>query len=333
MKLGVMGHGPIVDRFLDAVGKACGAEAIAIYNRPSSETEGHTLAQRHHIKKIYNNFDAFLDEPEIDTVYVALPNSLHYPYALKILLAGKNAIVEKPFTSTVKEAEHLIATAKKNNRFLFEAISTYHAPNIKVIKDYLPLIGDLSLVQTNYSQYSSRYDNLMNGEVTNIFNPEFSGGSLMDINVYNIHFILTLFGVPSSVTYYPRKAENGIDTSGIAILPYPGFVCSAIGAKDSKSDSFAFIQGRNGTIKVEGSVAIARELIISIGDHTQTINLQTKDNHLIYEVEAFAKVMSDSDYSSCYQWLEHTSNVVSALEQARKSAGIIFPADEGLTQI
>lgn len=327
MNIGVMGHGPIVERCLDAISNVDGAKAIAIYNRPSSSKEGKRLAQQFHLSKAYTDFDAFLQDKEIDTIYIALPNSLHYEYALKVLKAGKNAIVEKPFTSTIKEANHLVNVAKEKKLFLFEAITTYHNPNVKALKERLKDIGELALVHTNYSQYSSRYDLLLNGEWPNIFHPAFSGGAFMDINIYNIHFLVTLFGEPKDITYYPRLFEDKIDTSGIAILQYPNFPCSAIGAKDSASEGYAYIQGKLGTLIVNGPVNECSSVTIKIGDTEETINLQPYDNRLIYEMEDFTRVIKEKDYSTCEEWLKHTCSVVRTVEKARKSAGIVFPAD------
>lgn len=323
-----MGHGPIVEKCLDAISKVSGSQAIAIYNRPVSAKEGEAIAKKFHLEKCYTDFEKFLKDDTIDTVYIALPNSLHYDYALKILNAGKNAIVEKPFTSTVKETEHLVQIAKEKRKFLFEAITTCHLPNMKALKEHMKEIGELSVVQTNFSQYSSRYDAFKNGETPNIFNPEFSGGALMDINVYNIHFIVGLFGEPESVSYFPKKAENGIDTSGIAILQYPNFACSAVAAKDSESKGFAYVQGKDGTLKINSHVSRCEELIITIGQTSKTINLQESDNHLVYEFESFTKVVNEQDYDTCYKWLEHTRSVMKVLEKARKFAGILFPADQ-----
>ncbi|NLM13082.1 MAG: Gfo/Idh/MocA family oxidoreductase [Epulopiscium sp.] len=327
MKIGVMGHGPIVEKCLDAISKVSGSQAIAIYNRPRSAKEGEAIAKKYHLEKTYTDFDQFLNDAEIDTVYIALPNSLHYEYALKVLNAGKNAIVEKPFTSTVEETDHLIQVAKEKKKFLFEAITTCHLHNVKALKEYIQEIGELSLVQTNYSQYSSRYDIFKSGETPNIFNPQFSGGALMDINIYNIHFIVSLFGEPESVSYFPKKAENGIDTAGIAVLQYPNLACSAVGAKDSESSGFAYVQGRNGTLKINSPVNESRELIVTIGKDSKVINLQQSDNHLVYEFESFTKVVNEQDYDTCYKWLGHTRSVVQVVEKARKFAGIVFPAD------
>ena len=80
----------------------------------------------------------------------------------------------------------------------------------------------MKLVLGNYSQYSGRYDRLKEGEVPNVFNPQYGGGALMDINYYNVYLNVALFGKPEKVVYFPNIYENLADTSGILVMQYDG---------------------------------------------------------------------------------------------------------------
>ncbi len=328
MKLGITGHGPIVTTFLDAVNNVENVEAVAIYNRPSSAEAGKALAEKFHIPAIYNDFEAFLADETIDTIYLALPNALHYEYAIRVMEAGKNAIVEKPFACTEAQAVEMIQMAKDKNLFLFEAISACHMPHVKKLQELLPQIGDISLVQCNYSQYSSRYDDLMEGRLTNIFDPRMAGGSLMDINCYNIHFVAHLFGEPMYIDYYPRMGCSSTDTSGIAMMQYPTFPASCVGAKDSGSQSFGQIQGRFGNLIINGPVGFAPSLTLELrGKEPETFHLQPFENRLTYEIIDFEDIFSRKDFAARDQLLEHSLLVTRLLQEARESAGITFPCD------
>lgn len=85
---------------------------------------------------------------------------------------------------------------KEKRLFLVDAVPTAFLPNFEVLKRELPKIGKIKLVLANYSQYSSRYDQVLKGEVPNIFNSEYAGGCLMDINFYNVYLNIALFGKP-----------------------------------------------------------------------------------------------------------------------------------------
>ncbi len=325
MKIGTIGTGIIVEEFLNAVKEVEKVECTAVYSRRAESAR--ELAGNYNVKQIYTNYEDLLKDENVNFIYIALPNSMHYKYALKALQEGKNIICEKPFTSTIKEAEALIDLAREKNLLLFEAITTLHLPNYTKIKERIEDLGELKLVQCNYSQYSSRYDKFLAGEVTNIFNPEFSGGALADINIYNLHFITGLFGKAKEVKYVANIAENGIDTSGIVTLKYDDFVCECVGAKDSNSPSFAIIQGTKGYIKLNGPVNKCLSFEIGINGKVETHNEQSFSNRMVYEVINFANMYHNNNLEKCYELLEHSLRVVELAAMARKDAGIVFAAD------
>ena len=325
MKIATIGTGYIVDTFLESLQTIPGVECIALFSR-KAETAA-ALAQKYQIELVYTDMDAMLANSEIDFVYVASPNSLHYEQALKALQCGKNVICEKPFTSTTKETEHLISTARDRRLMLFEAITTIHLPNFHFLKENLSRLGKIRIIQCNYSQYSSRYNKLLAGETPNIFNPQFSGGALLDINIYNLHFVMNLFGIPQHVQYHANKHPNGIDTSGILILEYPEFIAECVGCKDTGGLNFALIQGEKGYLQVENGVNSCRKVIFHLTDEEIRFDEQPNNNLLYYEMKRFSEIDAQKDFAACYALLEHTSAVMSVSERARKDAGILFPAD------
>lgn len=325
MKIGTVGTGKIVEEFLDAVLYVKEVKCSAVYSR--KEETARRIADKYNVEQIYTDYDSLVRDKNIDFIYIAVPNSLHFEYALKALNNGKNVICEKPFTPTVKEAQELIDLAKQKGLLIFEAITTIHLPNFIEIKKQINRIGDIKLVQCNFSQYSSKYDRFLEGEISNVFNPEFSGGALADINIYNFHFVAGLFGKANEVYYAANIAENGIDTSGIAILKYDNFICECTGAKDSSSPSFVIIQGTKGYIKLNGPANECPSLEIGIGDKVSVYNMQEYSNRMVNELIAFNDIYKSRDYNRCYSLLEHSLNVIEMAVKARKGAGIIFSSD------
>lgn len=325
MKIGTIGTGLIVKEFLNVVKEVENVECTAVYSR--KEETARTLADKYNVKQIYTDYNALLKDENVNFIYIASPNSLHYEYALKALQNGKNVICEKPFTSTVEEAKSLIDLAKEKNLFLFEAITTLHLPNYNKIKEQIEYLGQLKLVQCNFSQYSSKYDKFLQGEIANVFNPAFSGGALSDINIYNLHFVTGLFGKAKEIKYIANIAENGIDTSGIATLTYDDFICECVGAKDSYSPSFVIIQGTRGYIKLNGPTNQCLSFEIEVGGKVEIYNEQKFSNRMVYEVINFADIYHNNDLQKCHRLLEHSLSVVETAIIARKDAGIIFPAD------
>lgn len=330
VKLGIVGSGGIVKEALLALKPIDNIQIQAIWVRPHSMKKGQSLAQAYNIPAVYTDYEAFLQQADIDTVYIGLVNSAHYAYAKKALLAGRHVIVEKPFASNLKEIQELVELAKERSLFLWEAVSLLHMPNFAKLKELLPQIGSVRMVQTNYSQYSSRYDKYLAGTVLPAFDPELSGGALYDINIYNLNLIVGLFGSPQSVIYQPAKGFNGIDTSGIALLAYDGFQAVAIGAKDSASPSGCLIQGEKGYIQIESAPnELTRIVLCHRRDGRKEGYALNKYAHrLSHEFAHFAAMLADNDLALRDHYLAISLQVAEIAEKARHSANIVFAVDK-----
>ena len=329
MKLGIIGAGMIVNEFLTITSYLKDIELIAIYGRRSSEDKMNEFKNTYEIKNIYYDYDEFLNS-DIDTVYIALPNNLHFEFAKKALVANKNVIIEKPITSTYKEALILSDLARERNLFIFEAISNQYLPNYKKIKELIPSLGDIKIVQCNFSQYSSRYNSFKEGNILPVFDPNFSGGALMDLNIYNIHYLVGLFGKPKNVEYYPN-IEKGIDTSGVLILDYETFKGVCIGAKDCKAPIANNIQGDKGCIYQDTPTNTCERFELLMNDGTRVlINENNYDHRMINEFIEFIDMIKNNDLENCYKMLEHSLIVSEIQAIARNKAGIIFPKDKSL---
>jgi predicted dehydrogenase len=325
MKLGILGTGMIAREFLTITPFLKGIEVTAICNVRNGAA-AIDLANNYKIKNAFCQYDEFL-KSEVTTVYIALPNNLHYQFAKEALEAGKNVIVEKPFTTNYKEAVILSELARKKQLFLFEAINNQYLPNYKKIKAMLTTLGNIKIVLCNFSQYSSRYNRFKEGEVLPAFDPKCSGGALMDLNIYNIHYVVGLFGKPKNVDYYPN-IERGIDTSGILIMDYEKFKCSCIGAKDCKAPIANNIQGDNGCIYQNTPTNVCGSFEMLMNDGTSTIiDENVYEHRMVNEFLEFEDMIINNKLEKCYQMLEHSLLVCEVQTIARKKAGIIFQSD------
>ena len=323
--LGTIGSGSIVHTILDQVNVTDGIRLTAVYSR--MEEKGKQLAAEYGAGRVYTDLDAFLADEEINTVYIASPNLLHYEQTRKALLAGKHVICEKPFCTKADQARELTALAKEKRLFLADAVPTAFLPNLEVLKRELPKVGKVRLVLGNYSQYSSRYDLVLQGEVPNVFNPEYGGGCLMDINFYNVYLNAALFGKPLSSVYYPNRRGELADTSGVLIMQYDGFVSSSAGAKDTWGVNYFQIEGEKGHIYIrDGSNGLA-EIRVVTKDSEETFDWQDNPEWRFYEVQKLTECMLAGDYEAVYGRLDVMIHVIEILEEARKKAGILFPGD------
>jgi predicted dehydrogenase len=304
-----------------------GLEVAGIQGSTRSIDSVRTLCTANGVPAATDDFDE-LCALDIDTVYIAVPNFLHFAYCRQALEKGLNVIVEKPMTSNLKEALYLQKLAKSKGLFLFEAITTLYLGNYQKIQEWLPQIGEIKLVQSQYSQYSSRYDSFRAGEILPAFDANKSGGALMDLNLYNLHYVMGLFGRPEEAAYY-ANIERNIDTSGMLVMKYPDFLAICIAAKDCKGVAGGVIQGTKGCIKSKLSANLIGEVTLELNDGTvEKYDDGGGDIRVVPEFTAFIKAINANDLEFCYRMLDKSVAVSEIQTMARLKAGIHFPADE-----
>ena len=325
VRLGTIGSGVIVHSVLDNVRNTEGITLEAVYSRTTEKAQA--LAESYNAPKIYTDINALMSDDHINTIYIATPNLLHYEQTRLALMAGKNVICEKPFVTKFSQAQELRDIALDKGLFLLEAAPTMYLPNFRLLREKLTLIGKIKLVMSNYSQYSSRYDAVLRGERPNIFNPEFAGGCLMDINFYNVLLNTALFGRPQSAEYYPNIYTGLADTSGVFVMRYDGFVSTNAGAKDTWGINHFTIEGEKGFIYVDEPNGLKSVRVVT-KTSDETFNLQPVNDRWHYEIEEIVRLMLNDDYDYAYSLLGVTLENVKVIESARKNAGIIFPNDE-----
>ena len=327
MKIGVVGTSVICEDLVNAMKKVSGLEVVCSYSRNIDKAK--EFCVKLGIDNPFDDFDKMINSDLINFVYIASPNSLHYSQCKKALLAGKNVILEKPFSSNAMLANKLVELAKSKKLYLFEAITNIHNPLLREIKSHLATIAPIRLVQANMSQYSRKYDLFLQGQKPNVFSLDFSGGALMDLNVYNIHFITELFNKPNSVTY-SAMLQDGIDTAGALTLNYDGFICSLLSAKNTPCNSFVQIQGENGYIYVDKASSY-------IGSYSVNCRLDSTNNVVSKQVESYDNYQNEikcyydiykaNDYNKCCELLDHTLMVMDIIDQAKASANLVFKED------
>ena len=185
-------------------------------------------------------------------------------------------------------------------------------------------IGRVKLVQCNFSQYSSRYDAFCAGETPVSFDPARAGGALMDLNVYNISYIVGLFGEPNQV-HYTANIERGIDTSGILTMEYNSFRAVSIAAKDCGAPARYVIQGTKGYILQKSTANWCGGVTFHPNEGKEEhYNLNGGRPRQAAEFHAFARAIESEDMELCSRMLDTSVAVSKVLTVARRSAGLKF---------
>lgn len=315
-RVGVAGTGKIIPESVAAM-QETGYEIVSIWG-PHPEKAA-PLADRFGIERVCGSYDELLSS-KIDFVYIALVNSVHFDYARRALEGGVNVLLEKPFCSVSEEASILKDLAESKGLYIFETISNIYLPAWRSVKNNLEGIGRIKLFQADFSQYSSRYYDYLKGRIFPSFNPDADGGSLRDLNVYNLHLSVDLLGNPVEVTARYNRGHNGVDTSSAVILSYPEALAVCTAAKDSGNPSRVIIQGENGWILLPGMPNNLPSVEISIrGGENVVLNPNCYGNRLSHAYEFFRDCFLNRRYEEMLRYLDHSLMVMDALDRCRGS--------------
>ena len=326
MKLGIVGSGKIVQEFLPWLASSPAFEVAALCSTQRSADKAAALCAQYGVPFHVTDYSQLL--AAVDVVYIALPNLLHTSYAKAALEAGRHVIVEKPLAPCASEAAALAALAHRKGCFLFEAVTTQYLENYRKLRQLLPRVGQVKLVQCNFSQYSSRYDGFCAGQTAPVFDPQQAGGALMDLGVYNVSYIVGLFGEPQQV-HYAANVEKGIDTSGILTMDYRSFKAVSIAAKDCAAPPRYVIQGTRGYLLQKSTANFCGPVTLHLNDgREEHFSLNGKRPRCAAEFEVIAHAIATGDQELCSGMLETSLAVSRVLTAARQTAGIKFPCDK-----
>lgn len=328
--LGIIGTNWITDQFVQAAHETGRYHLTAVYSRKLATAQ--SFAEKYGEVTCVDDLTAFFQLEELDTVYIASPNSLHFEQAKQGILSGKNVIVEKPAFSTPSEMAEIIELANENQVLFFEAARNIHEKSFDTIASVLTEHGNIIGANFTYTKYSSRYDAVLAGEEPNIFSPHFSGGALVDLGVYPVYAALAWFGRPQNVYYFARKIVTGVDGIGTIILRYETFDVTIQTGKIGNSDLKSEIYFENGTLELNAVNAIEQAVFYDRTNNETVLPVTAQANPMVEEAADFAEVIenkADPQLGARYEeWIELARDVNEAIYLMRKHAEISFDADK-----
>lgn len=325
IRFAVIGTNWITDRFLQAGEELADFTCTAVYSR--SAEKGQAFAEKYGIDTVFTNLQQMAESDTFDAVYIASPNALHKEQAMLMMEHQKHVLCEKPFASHRKEVEEMIAAAKKHQVCLMEAMKTTFLPNFLQIKQHLDQLGPIRQVVAHYCKYSSRYDAYRSGELPNAFKPELSNGSLMDIGVYLVYPVISLFGLPNQITARGYKLSSGVDGNGSVLLQYDGHQALLFHSKISTSHLSAEIQGEDATMVIDQFHRPSQITIYDRDGHQTDISLKDDQPAMSYEMNHFIECIQQGMGQSPVNTFALSVQTMSVMDEARRQMGVMYPAD------
>ncbi len=322
VRLATVGTSTITELFLNACTVTGRYVFQTCYSRSAGKAEA--FAHKFGFQKAYTDLAQMACDPEVDAVYIASPNSLHYSQSKLFLEHGKHVICEKPIALCAEEYARLLALANQKGLIYMEAIISRHAFGRESLLGALDEIGTITQARIDYCQRSSRYDMAVVGEHTNIFDMSLGAGTLMDLGVYCVYGALDLFGEPLDVKASAAYLSNWADIAGSAILTYPGFLATLSYSKAGQGIAGTEIIGDQGVVRV-GSISQYGEIsIVKDGTETVLLKMPTRNETMRGEADHFADYVENPGGAEYRRVCLLTHAVHRCMDRIKKSAGLNY---------
>ena len=260
IKWGVMGNATIARVcMIPAIQKSSNGCVHALATR--SPSQARQVAADHQIDQIYDSYDALLADAATDAVYIALPNHLHHPWAIKALKAGKHVLCEKPLACSAKEAQQMAAVAEDCGRYLMEAFMYRFHPRSRRIKHLVTegRIGTPCLVRSAFCFRMGQKDWI--NEKNARLKPEMGGGALLDVGCYSVSAARWFLGAePTQVQAQAIYDPGGVDVHMVGTMRFADTALATFEASFISALQQTFtIVGREGAIELPHNAFIPWE--------------------------------------------------------------------------
>ncbi|MDD3693351.1 MAG: Gfo/Idh/MocA family oxidoreductase [Oscillospiraceae bacterium] len=325
MRYATIGTSWITDSFIEGAEIAGDMQLCAVYSR--SLNKGQNFACKYGDIPVYTDIEKLAKCADIDAVYIASPNALHYSQSKLFLQHGKHVLCEKPATVTSAQLRDLISLAQKNNLVYMEAIMMRHLPSRTLIHQAIKQIGRISVARFDFCQLSSKYSLLLDGELPNIFNPRMAAGCLMDLGIYCVYAAIDFFGRPKNITAGAGFLDSGADGCGFAVFDYGDMHASLTYSKTGQGYIGSEIIGDKGTITIQSISKLTGVTLRNCKDDKTIITQDIPKAQLMSgEAAAFRRFAANRE--DCKHEIQSVSRlaleVCETMEEIRRQAGIKF---------
>lgn len=317
----ILGTGVVANEMAVALSSA-GKEIYAVGNRTYSKALD--FAKKYNIKKVYDDFHEMFSDPEVDVIYITTPHNTHIEFMKEALANGKHLLTEKSITLNSDELDLAIELAKNNNVILCEAMTIFHMPIYRKIKEVIEekKLGKVNMITMNFGSYK-KYD--MNNR---FFNRNLAGGAMLDIGVYALSFVRWFMdSKPNQIISQVKYAPTGVDGQATILLKNESEQMATVALTlHSKQPKRGMISLDKAYIEIMEYPRATTAIITYTEDgSTETISVGDTKEALKYEMEDVEKAIN-GDNSGVF--LEYTKDVMDMMTEIRKQWNMTYPEEE-----
>jgi len=321
---GILGTGMIASEFAEGLSHVSGARLLAVGSRAAHSAQ--EFGNLYDIPRQYDSYRTFVEDPDLDVVYISSPHTFHHEHTLLALRAGKAVLCEKPFTINAREAAELMRESRQRKIFLMEAMWTRYFPLMQELRGMLAesAIGEVNTLIADFGIRRSPET------VKRLFRLELGGGALLDLGVYLVSLASMMFGEPDRIASMVELGETGVDERASIILGFPsGAQASFHTSIRTETPKEAVIMGTQGRIHIHSNFHRPVQMTLTQeGEPDRVIDGPIVGNGMNYEAEEVMRCLRSGLTESQVMPLDESISIMKTLDRIREPWGLRYPADQ-----
>jgi predicted dehydrogenase len=324
IRWGFLGTGYIARKFAEALEFLPAAELAAVGSRtlPSAEA----FAKQYHVPRVHGSYQALVEDPNVDVVYVATVNSWHHKNCLDALQAGKPILCEKPFMVNSGEAEEVISFAREKRLFLMEALWTRFIPAFILARQMWEsgVIGDVRVAMSEFGFICDQTP------PAHLFNSKLAGGSMLDVGAYPISLAHILFGEPDTLASLAQIGETGVDEQTGMLFGYRGGqLAMGYSSFNVESPKEATVVGTKGYIHIHAPFYCPSSFTLYLnGKEAEVFNIPYEGNGWNYEAVEVMQCLRSGKLESDLASHQETLALIRTMDRIRAQIALKFPFEK-----
>jgi predicted dehydrogenase len=278
------------------------------------------------IPRAHDSYEALVEDPGVDIVYVATPHPSHADNAILALEHGKHVIVEKPFTLTGAEADRVRDAARSAGLLAMEAMWTRYLPHMQRVRELVRsgAVGDVRAVFADHTQ------SLPTDPSHRLNALELGGGALLDLGIYPISFAWDILGAPTTITARARLSDTGADTEVATIFTYAsGALSTSLSSSRAAGPNTAHIVGDEARIDIDAVFysPTTFRLTRPDGEVAEVFESRVDGRGMQFQALAAERIVAEGRSDSDILPLDETVAIMHALDAIRAQIGVKYPQE------
>ncbi|MFO7843427.1 MAG: Gfo/Idh/MocA family oxidoreductase [Bacteroidales bacterium] len=309
IKWGIIGLGKIAHKFAQGLNDVSNADLYGVAS--SNFNRAKEFAQKHEAQKVFESYEALAGSDNIDVIYIASYNHLHFEHAKLCIEHGKHVLCEKPLTTSLAKTKELFSLARRQNVFLMEALWTRFHPSIAYLEELVQskLYGAIQHIDVSFGFIAPE------NPKGRLLNPELGGGALFDIGIYPLFLSQLLLGLPVTSDFKVTWGPTKVDVHTTIRNTYPSATADITCSFNEELPNKAIIHFEKAMVKLKALWHCPTDIFLSIEGKNQKVPIQWVGNGYNYEAAFVSDLLEKGETTQTKMPNEFTIELINQIEK------------------